>query len=184
MTAGSGDPAGGNPVLVLIGLPASGKTTAGRRAALRLGLPFADSDVLVEQIAGASVPDIFATGGEAAFRALEEQVVVAALDGFPGVLALGGGAVLSEATRLALRRNAARIVYLVTTPVHAVRYVRGGHGRPLLHGAPADRLAELAAVRGPLYEEVCTVRVLSGGRPLRYVVDELVQIATRSEDGS
>lgn len=182
MTAGSGDSAVVNPALVLIGLPASGKTTAGRRAAFRLGLPFADSDALVEQVAGASVPDIFTSRGETAFRTLEEQVVVAALVEFPGVLALGGGAVLSEATRLALRRNAARIVYLVTTPAHAVRYVRGGRGRPLLHGAPVERLAELAALRGPLYEEVCTVRVLSGGRPLRYVVDELVQIATRSED--
>lgn len=181
MTIGPGTPAL-VPALVLIGLPASGKTTAGRRAALRLGLPFADSDALVEAAAGASVPEIFAGRGEAAFRTLEEQAIAAALAGFAGVLALGGGAVLSERTRASLISSGARIVYLVTTAGSAVRYVRGGVGRPLLHGDPAERLAELAATRGPLYEQVSTARVISGGRPLRFVVNELVQIALSSEE--
>ncbi len=181
MTTGPGTPAL-TPALVLIGLPASGKTTAGRRAALRLGLPFADSDALVEAAAGASVPEIFAARGEAAFRTLEEQAIAAALADFVGVLALGGGAVLSDRTRASLITSGARIVYLVTTAGSALRYVRGGVGRPLLHGDPAERLAELAATRGPLYEQVSNARVLSGGRPLRFVVDELVEIALSSEE--
>ena len=170
------------PALVLVGLPASGKTTAGRRTALQLGLPFADSDALVEQEAGSTVSDIFAASGEAAFRRLEEDVIGVALTSFSGVLALGGGAVLSAATRAALRASGAPVVYLVTTPAQALRYVRGGRGRPLLHGDPAARLTQLAAERGPLYEQVATTRVTSAGRPLRDVVDELVGIATKSQE--
>ena len=93
--------------VVLVGLPGAGKSTTGRRLAKILCVPFADSDDLVEARAGRSVRDIFATDGEAAFRALEAEAVADALTGFDGVLSLGGGAVLHPPTRAALVASAA-----------------------------------------------------------------------------
>lgn len=168
------------PVLVLVGLPASGKTTAGRRLALHLNLPFADTDAVVEREAGKTIAQIFRDSGEPEFRALEQQVVRDCMNDFTGVLALGGGAVLSADTRRLLRACPSPIVYLTTTPALALRYVRGGRGRPLLQGDPAGRLADLDAQRGPLYDDVATARVASGGRPLRYVVEDLLALATSS----
>ncbi len=87
---------------MLVGLPGAGKTTSGRRLANRLGVAFVDSDALIEARAGMPVPQMFAEQGEAAFRALEADVIADALVSFDGVLSLGGGAVLDEGTRARL----------------------------------------------------------------------------------
>ncbi len=166
------------PIVVLIGLPAAGKTSAGRRLARRLGAPFADSDALIEARTGRTVPEIFAEDGEAEFRALEQDVVIEALAGFDGVLALGGGAVLAPATRAALQESRVPVVHLVTDAVSALRFVNGGQGRPLLAGDPSARLAELERVRAPIYAEVSTASVRSGGRPLSLVISDLMAIVT------
>src|SRR4051812_35934410 len=87
------------PVMVIVGPPASGKTTIGTAAAQALGLPFRDTDHDVEAEAGTSVADVFVQLGEPRFRAMEEQAVARALLEHDGILALGGGAVTREATR-------------------------------------------------------------------------------------
>ena len=79
-------------MIVLVGFMGAGKTTVGYLLSERLGLPFVDSDVIIEQRSGRSVPQIFAEDGEPAFRALEHQVIAGLLDGPALVLALGGGA--------------------------------------------------------------------------------------------
>jgi len=79
-------------VIVLVGFMGAGKTTVGHLLAERLGLPFTDSDQVIEQRAGRPVRQIFAEDGEPAFRALEHQVIASLLDGPDLVLALGGGA--------------------------------------------------------------------------------------------
>jgi shikimate kinase len=160
------------PRAVLVGLPAAGKTTAGRRLAALLGVEFADSDDLVEQRAGRCVPEIFAADGEATFRALEAQVIAAALRDFDGVLSLGGGAVLEPATRAALLSTPAPVVLLSTrVPTLTDRLDRsaGGHVRPLLAGDTAFRLAALAQEREPLYRSVATITVDTERRNARRV---------------
>src|SRR4051794_4483205 len=87
------------PVMVIVGPPASGKTTIGTAAAQALRLPFRDTDHDVEAEAGTSVADVFVQLGEPRFRAMEEQAVARALLEHDGILALGGGAVTREATR-------------------------------------------------------------------------------------
>ena len=87
--------------LVLVGAPGSGKSTVGALLAQRWGEPFADVDAVIESRVGKSVAEIFADDGEAVFRAFEESTTAELLD-TPGVLALGGGAVLSPATRALL----------------------------------------------------------------------------------
>ncbi len=83
-------------MIVLIGFMGAGKTTVGRLLAARLGLPFADTDVIIEQRAGRPIREIFATEGETGFRALEHQVTARLLAGSETVLALGGGAVAAS----------------------------------------------------------------------------------------
>jgi shikimate kinase len=86
------------PLLVLVGPPASGKTTVGTALAALLGVEFRDTDADIEDVAGTTVADLFVQYGEPHFRALEEQAVSRALAEHDGVLALGGGAVLDPAT--------------------------------------------------------------------------------------
>jgi shikimate kinase len=172
-------PAAGKAVtalMVLIGLPGAGKTSAGRRAARRLQVDFADSDSLIEARAGASVSDIFAGQGETAFRTLEAEVIAEALGRFGGILALGGGAVTTPAVRDALAESDVPVVHLVTSAASALARVGDGSSRPLLRGDPAGRLVVLERERRPLYETVATVAVQAGGRPISRIVDELVEL--------
>jgi shikimate kinase len=139
--------------VVLVGAPGSGKTTVGRALAERLGLGFADVDAVIVDRVGKPIAEIFADDGEDAFRRLEEQVTAELLDE-PGVLALGGGAVLSERTRTALRGR--RVVWLRVGLAAAVKRVGMDTARPLLLGNVRGRLLALLNERAPLYAEVAT----------------------------
>ncbi len=157
--------------VVLVGAPGSGKSTTGALLAERLGVPFTDVDTEIEQRAGRSIGAIFADDGEPAFRALEEQVT-AELLGRPGVLSLGGGAVLSAATRAALRGH--RVVWLQVSAATAVSRVGLNEARPLLLGNVRGQLIKLLAARTPLYAEVATERVETDTRSPDEVVDLLL----------
>lgn len=139
--------------IVLVGAPGSGKTTVGRALADRLGLGFADVDAVIVDRVGKPIAEIFADDGEDAFRRLEEQVTAELLDE-PGVLALGGGAVLSAKTRSALRGR--RVVWLRVGLAAAVKRVGMDTARPLLLGNVRGRLLALLNERAPLYAEVAT----------------------------
>ncbi len=165
------EPLGANRPVVLVGAPGSGKSTVGALLAARLGLPFVDVDAVIEERAGRSVAEIFADDGEPAFRALEESIT-AELLGQPGVLSLGGGAVLSAATRAALRGH--RVVWLQVTASTAVSRVGLNEARPLLLGNVRGRLIKLLAERTPLYAEVATERVTTDVLTPDAVVDLVV----------
>ena len=94
------------PRVVLVGPMGAGKTTVGRLLAERWGVPFVDTDDVVEQAEGRTVSDIFVDSGEEHFRDLERAAVTRALAEHPGVLALGGGAVMSDETRAPTPRPA------------------------------------------------------------------------------
>jgi shikimate kinase len=153
-----------NSSIVLVGLPGSGKSTVGRNLARRLGLVFLDSDHVIEQRLGHSIREHFEREGEQAFRDLE-QATLAELVQRPGVvLSTGGGSVLREANRQALRQGA-WVVYLKSSPDELHRRLRHDTTRPLLQvGDPLKKLKELYAVRHPLYREVAH-HVLETGRP-------------------
>ncbi|MGI8664575.1 MAG: shikimate kinase [Jatrophihabitans sp.] len=151
------------PRAVLIGLPGAGKSTVGARLARRMSLPFADSDQLVVAAAGRSVAAIFATDGEPAFRAIEAGVVLAALAGFDGILALGGGAVTTAQIRQALVAGPAPVVLLQADQAELLRRIGTGRSRPLLADDPAGRLAELTAARSALYQQLASVQVQTAG---------------------
>lgn len=146
----------GDRNLVLVGFMGTGKSTLGRGAARALRRPFADTDTVVERRAGRSIPDIFAAGGEAAFRDLE---AAAAADlGRPrrGVVATGGG-ILGRADNLAALRAGGVLVALTARPDVILARV-GGAGaakrRPLLAGDdPLQRIAALLQERAALYAQ-------------------------------
>lgn len=165
-----------SPRAVLVGLPGAGKTTSGRRLASRLGVPFADSDSLIEARAGVAVPDIFRDQGENAFRALEAEVIADALKTFDGVLSLGGGAVLNADTRTVLARSGVPVVLLRSSVRTLSRRVGDGRGRPLLAENPSAALRRLAADREPLYREVATHVVSTDHRTSSRVSLEIAEL--------
>ena len=156
--------------LVLVGAPGSGKSTVGALLAQRWGEPFADVDAVIAERVGKSVAEIFADDGEAEFRRVEETVTTELL-AVPGVLALGGGAVLSARVRSALRGH--RVVWLQVSAAHAARRVGLNEARPLLLGNVRGRLIKLLNERTPLYAEVATEQVDTDELPADAVVERL-----------
>jgi shikimate kinase len=152
------------PRVVLVGLPGAGKSTTGRRLAKILGVPFADSDDLVEAAHGRGVRQIFAESGEQPFRELERDAVIGALAAFPGVLSLGGGALICAQTRTALLRSGVPVVFLEAPVATLTARVGDGRTRPLLSEDPAGRLTAMAEQRRPLYVEVATLHVDTASR--------------------
>jgi shikimate kinase len=165
------------PLLVLVGPPASGKTTVGTAVAGRLGAVFRDTDQDIENLAGCTVADLFVTEGEPHFRALEEQAVAVALASHDGVLALGGGAVTSAATRELLvgyGRDGGTVVWLDVDLPSAARRVGLSRDRPILGVNPRAMLRHMLETRAPLYGEVATLTVPTGGRTPEDVVAEVL----------
>jgi shikimate kinase len=164
------------PVAVIVGAPASGKTTVGTAVAARLGVPFRDTDADVEAATGSTIADLFVDSGEEHFRALEEQAVIRALAEHDGVLALGGGAVLSPATRerlVAYGRDGGTVVWLEVDLPSAAKRAGFSRDRPLLAINPRAMLRTMLEARAPLYAEVATVTVPTGGREPDDVIAEV-----------
>lgn len=137
------------PIAVLIGMPGSGKSTVAAELAQRLGVVAKDTDADIVADIGRSIATIFAESGEQHFRVLEEQAVRAALATHDGIVSLGGGAVLSEATRALLAEH--KVVFLHTSPAVGLRRVAGCTERPLLSGAAEKQYAQLYRQRIELY---------------------------------
>jgi shikimate kinase len=167
------------PACVLIGPPGAGKTTVGELVAAALGLGFRDTDADIVQLAGKPVSDIFVDNGEDAFRAMERAAVATALCTFDGVLAVGGGAVLSADTR-DLLKNGYPVVFLSVELSDAVSRVGLGVGRPLLAVNPRATLKHLLEQRRPLYQEVATWTVVTDGRDAAEVAAEVLAVLGKS----
>jgi shikimate kinase len=120
--------------LILVGFSCSGKTTLGRNLARRLRLAFVDTDRLIEDMAGRSIPDIFRENGEAAFRALEREAIDMVLAERNQVVSTGGGAFVDPDNRARLRHGNL-VVHLQVRPetvVDRLRNSKSGRPRPLL----------------------------------------------------
>lgn len=148
--------------LVLVGPMGAGKTVVGSRLAGRLGLAFLDLDAAVADAAGKSVPELFATQGEAAFRELERSALAAALAHRDQLIATGGGAVLDAGSRALMRRHGF-VAWLRVGVEAQLRRLADTDDRPLLQVADrAERMRRLAAIRDPLYAEVADLSLETG----------------------
>lgn len=153
----------------------AGKSTIGRLLAKELRLLFKDSDKEIELRCGANIPWIFDKEGEPGFRE-REQAMIAELCELDGVvLATGGGAVMREANRLALRRGG-RVIYLHASVEQQVGRTARDRNRPLLRTAnPEATLRALLEARDPLYREIADVVVETDERPPRMVVIDILE---------
>jgi len=168
-----------SPRVVLVGPPGAGKSTVGRRLASRLGTTFRDTDTDIVAAAGKPIAEIFIDDGEDRFRALERDAVAAALQEHDGVLSLGGGAILSDATRHLLKQHTVALLDVDLT--HATQRVGLNRDRPVLALNPRAQLKVLLEQRMPLYREVATLTVDTSSRTLPQVVDALAHaLASRS----
>jgi shikimate kinase len=151
----------------------AGKSSVGRRVALRLSIPFVDADTEIEKAAGMAITDIFAIRGEAEFRAGEARVILRLLEGGPQVLATGGGAFINPDTRAAIAAKGISI-WLKAEPDVLMKRIKRRQDRPLLHTAdPAATLRKLLEEREPVYA-LADLTVQSREVTHDRIVDEIV----------
>ncbi len=155
--------------VLLAGSSGAGKSTLGAVLAARLGLPFHDLDRVLEARAGTSIPAIFAEGGEAAFRALESEVLPGLLAS-PSVVALGGGAWETDGVRRAARDAGATALWLAERPEACWARVAADPHRPLAQ----DRGIFMARHRARLARWSLLPCVLPLGRSPVEIVDGLL----------
>jgi shikimate kinase len=163
----------GRRSVVLVGMMGAGKSSVGRRVALRLGIPFVDADTEIEKAAGMSISDIFAIRGEGEFRAGEARVILRLLEGGPQVLATGGGAFINPDTRAVIAAKGISI-WLKAEPDVLMKRIKRRQDRPLLHTAdPAATLRKLLDEREPVYA-LADLTVQSREVTHDRIVDEIV----------
>ncbi len=152
----------------------AGKSTVASVIAKRWGTSVLDLDSEIEKRAGKSIGELFETGGEREFRALE-RAALAALPAEAKVIALGGGAVVDPESRARILREGTLIT--LTAPVEElVARVAKGPGRPLLRSDPAGALERLLAERAVAYAEAHAV-IETSGRSAESVADEVLSVA-------
>ncbi|SDO28144.1 shikimate kinase [Aureimonas jatrophae] len=163
---------GSRPV-VLVGLMGAGKTTVGRRLAQALNLPFVDTDGEIEAASRMSVSELFAAYGEPEFRALEARVVARLVEAGSQVIATGGGAFMSEATRRLLRERATTVWLRAEIDVLMERVLKRPT-RPLLQTTdPRQTMLQLMERRYPIYAEA-DIHVESRNVRREQIVREIV----------
>lgn len=161
--------------IFLVGMMGAGKTTVGKLLAQQLGKTFLDSDEEIQQRTGVTIPHIFDVEGEAGFRLRETGAIQDLVLRDDIVLATGGGAVLNEQNRVALRENGI-VVYLKSSVADLWQRTRHDRSRPLLQTAdPRAKLKELYEQRNPLYLEVADLVMPTGKQNVHSLVQHLQQ---------
>lgn len=159
--------------LVLVGMMGAGKSSVGRKLAMRLALPFVDADTEIETAAGMTIPEIFEVRGEPDFRSGEARVIARLLDGGQGVLATGGGAYMNAETRRLIALKGVSIWLRAEFDV-LMRRIRRRTDRPLLHTVDPDAtLKRLIDERYPVYA-LADLTIESRDVSHEVIVDELI----------
>jgi len=163
----------GQRSVVLVGMMGAGKSSIGRRLALRLGMPFVDADTEIEKAASMTIPDIFAVRGEGEFRAGEARVIHRLLDSGPQVLATGGGAFMNVDNRAEIGTKGVSVWLKAEFDV-LMKRIRRRHDRPLLKTEdPGATLRRLIEERYPVYG-LADITVQSRDVAHDKIVDEIV----------
>ena len=160
--------------IILTGFMGTGKTVTGRILAERTGMELVDMDSVIEARQGKTIPEIFAQDGEAAFRAMERELVreLAQRDGL--IVSTGGGIVLNPAN-IADFEKTGLVVCLKAAPEEIFRRVEADTGRPLLNGDKRRQIETLLAERRPLYEAVAH-GLETGGLETGQIADQILAL--------
>ncbi len=156
--------------IYLTGLMGAGKSKLGKNLAALFNVTFADADDLIVEHAGKSIPDIFEGNGEPYFRQVEAGVISSQAQGELSVLALGGGAFMTESTRQLIKEGGVSVFLKADLDTLSDR-VGDGVGRPLLtldeNKTPRDKLSELIDVRYPVYGQADVVVEVSNSSAMK-----------------
>jgi shikimate kinase len=164
------------PTLALLGFMGSGKSTIGRLVAGRLRTPHRDLDAMIEESAGMTIAELFVSRGEAAFRALESELLPVALE--PGAVAsLGGGTPLSDSNWALIRRRAFTVWLDAPLPILLGRVEEERRARPLLDGRSPEELEALLEARLDRYR--AADRRVDVQRPAGQVAEEVCRLWER-----
>lgn len=168
--------------VVLVGMMGAGKTAVGKALAVRLAVPFLDSDAEIEQAANMSIAEIFARDGEAFFRDRETQVIDRLLEGERGILSTGGGAFLSERNRNLISRKGVS-VWLKADLALLWSRVKHKDTRPLLRTAdPYGTLRDLYETRLPFYQEADLTVTAQPDYSIDTMAEKVLEALTTRED--
>jgi shikimate kinase len=160
--------------IVLTGFMGTGKSAVGRHLAEELHVPFLDVDAAIVKKGGKSIKDIFATGGEAAFRTLESSVIVELSGHDKTVIATGGGALMNVQNRENLQKNGV-LVCLTARMGTLLERLKEDLSRPLLAGEKLeDKVERLMKERQHIYD-LCPVQVDTDGKTIAQVAKEIIQ---------
>lgn len=159
--------------VALVGLSGCGKSTLARLLARALSWPWYDTDAAIAAAAGMSVADLFQTYGEVEFRLRETAALAEALHEAQ-VIATGGGIILQPENRRMLREQATVIWLDAADTTILTRLAADAEQRPLLRGDAAARLAELRALRTPLYAEVADLIIATDGKTPLELVQQVI----------
>lgn len=168
----------------LVGYMGCGKSTLGRRLARRLGVPFVDTDALVEQREGASVADVFRYEGEQRFREVEREVLEEAIAGHASAVISTGGGLPVWRDNMERMNAAGYTVYLRRSAGNIARRLSpyGRQKRPRLRGLDDEQLVDFMrrdmAEREPFYGRAALV-VECDGCSDDELVERIVAGATR-----
>ncbi len=159
---------------IFIGPPGSGKSSIGKALSRELATSFIDTDALIVEEQGRSIPKIFAEDGEPAFRAIEREVVLKALNSNIGVISLGGGAILDEEVQNVISKSSARIIYLQVGLSNVLSRISAKGDRPLVSADPKNQWIELVKARDPIYRKLATIEICTDNKKAHEVARELM----------
>jgi len=163
--------------VVLVGLMGTGKSTIGKDLAGLLGVNFIDTDQVIEQTEGRTISDVFSTDGEAYFRYIESNIFKQILaKNEPSIIATGGGIVLSEENRIAMKNS--YVIRLNASPEEIYGRVFENKNRPLLANSEDIRakIINLSQQREPLYKKVANYTVNTDDKDKSMIVEEIISL--------
>jgi shikimate kinase len=160
----------------LIGFMGAGKSAVGRELSRRTGWPRHDTDEMIREQFGISIPDIFARHGESAFRDAETTLLKTLQRGMAGIVVTGGGIILRE-ENVCLLRGMGRIIWVDADEEILWQRASRHSTRPLLQTPdPRARFAELLRERLPLYQTAADYRINTSSSSIAEVTDEIIAL--------
>ena len=162
--------------IFLIGFMGVGKSTIARLLSDKLNMKLVEMDETIEAEQNMTIPQIFETRGEEAFRDMESALVERISEGENSVISCGGGAVLREKNVTNMKKNG-KVVFLTATPETIFERVRDTTNRPLLAGnMNVEYIAKLMECRRSLYENAADVTISTDAKSEEMILKEIFDI--------
>lgn len=164
------------PRAIFIGPMGSGKSTIGKGVASALGVPFRDTDLIIEELEKMPVSQMFIDKGEDYFRTIEKKVLRDELLSDGSVLALGGGAPISVDAQSALKVSSAPVIYLDISLASVAPRIGFNRDRPLLLHNPRGQWQTLMEARRPIYESIANFTIDVNGKSQNEIISEVLEV--------